>query len=148
MPALSVHEEILDYFDTTLKALSLDGLQNNVNRRFSLTEGWLTNLKFPCVVYSPIGIETDEGVLCGTNSWGEPVTVRILTRDIESSEANLPNYLKWRKTIRDAFHEKPGSNAHWTNILFQPSPMIEPSMLAYQLVSMPISFLVYTREPR
>ena len=143
----SIHEEILDAYETTIRALNLDGTQQHVYRRMALSETWTLNIVKPCVVIMPAGIESIIGGTTQQDDLWYPVTVLVV--DNESTAEPIGKYLKWRKLIRKAFHEKrlSGVTEVMTSLL-QPSPSIEPELLKWQVLGMPLAFQVQAEEIR
>jgi hypothetical protein len=141
----ALHQQILDAYEATLATLDLGGTQGRIYQTMTFNDAWAANVTFPCLVLAPVGTEQ---VLSGTSSTDEigyPVTVRIVDR--QSSETQqLGDYLLWLQTIRDAFHNQRLARVdevYWSE--FQSSPIPEPGLEAYQIISMPRIFQVRTR---
>lgn len=155
----SPHEEILDSFEARLKTLSLDGLESKVYRREAVAahesirkgrmQTWALGLVFPCVVVSPSGYEGLADELSDSENEGHsyPIAVRIVDRfDAAQDVTKVGPHLKWRKTIRDAFHRKRLDGA--INVVYEPSQVVEQSFFAFDMVSLVLTFSARTSEAR
>lgn len=154
--APSLHFQILDAYEATVRGLDLDSGSGapQVYRRLTVSPLFLMNVTFPCVVISPLGVESALGGTNATTDYSYPVVVAILDRASEDP-VGMPDFLAWRKAIRDAFHMVPLLDADGDPVdgvkqsELQQSNVVELAELeGGMLFSMPLSFNVITRESR
>lgn len=154
MPIASPHEAVLTASTTRLAALSLDDVEDRIEQREILDEGWMGGMPVcPLLVVSGVGLRSDLGqpTSC-TDDDAYPLLIRIVDRVQSWSAEQRNSHYKWMYTIIQAFRRKPltlsFSGSHCTNIILLPSVTIEAEPLAFNLISRPIQFEVHTRVTR
>jgi hypothetical protein len=146
----STYEAVLDAVEAVLRGLELDGLEKRVYRHTILDQTWAAGIaEYPCLAVGPIGTSSEVGMLTGSDTYSEPVTIRVLDRWPVEDTGRLGQLLKWRHQVRKALHNKrlptvPGA----MQMQLQAGPVVEPEAAAYMLHSLPLTFQVQVREVR
>lgn len=151
MPALTTHEALLDWAQTTLATLDLDGAEQRVYRRFILSEAYLETVQCPCVIVSPYGTKTDESKLNSADDWGLPLTVYLIDQaDGASQPDREAMWLLWRRRVEVALNKRnPGPTYMGVyNVTYQSGPVVLTEGVPAGLVILPVMFRGFARETR
>lgn len=110
----------------------------------------LPGQQFPCIVIAPYGPEQLDA-LAGSTSRDDVVyrvIVAILAADNGDQEAHLNQYLTWRQSLRQLFHDQPLGNLCFS---VQVKPLDVVDRDAWQQRNLFASALIlncFSREPR
>ncbi len=106
--------------------------------------------QFPAIVIAPYGAEELDS-RAGTNSRDDvvyPVLVAILAADDGDQELHLNQYLTWRQSIRQLFHDQPLASLCFT-VQVKPLDMIDrEAWLKRNLFASGLVLQCFSREPR
>ena len=106
--------------------------------------------QFPAIVIAPYGAE-ELDPRAGTNARDDvvyPVMVAILAADDGDQELHLNQYLTWRQSIRQLFHDQPLSTLCFT-VKVKPLDIIDrEAWLKRNLFASGLVLQCFSREPR
>jgi hypothetical protein len=133
--ANALHQQCVDGVVTILKALSLDGIGQNVVSQLLEDTG---NLTYPYLRVSIEGeAEQVRGWTSGARLWVLPVRVEQVDRIAGPATEAMPGWTDWRQKVFDAFPNKRQSvlPAEVWGCEVQPEASIRNERAAYQKAS-------------